>query len=70
MRTILKLLNSTQATQAAAVVNLVISTVAGKKMKWMGSAFVSGDGSDDAVEGITSYNASLTFTGGARLSTT
>lgn len=69
-RTIMKLLNSTVASQTAAVVDLIISTVAGKKAKWTGSAFVNSDGSGDSVEGIVSYNASLTFSGGARYSTT
>lgn len=70
MRTVLKLLNSTVATQAAATIDLIISTVAGKKMKWTGSGYVSGDSASDSHDGIVSYSGTLQFSGGARLSTT
>lgn len=69
-RTVFKTLNSTVAAQTAATWDLIISTVAGKKAKYTGSAYISGDGASDSFDGIVEFNAALTFNGGLRYSTT
>jgi hypothetical protein len=61
---------SNAGTLSALTVALIISTVAGKKAAWRGSANLTDISNGHTVAGVASFSAGLHFTGGAKFSTT
>jgi hypothetical protein len=62
---------STAGTLSSVILALVVSTVAGKKGKWMAQAAqLTSIGGSGTVAGVFGFNAAFNFSGGVKWSTT